>query len=88
MTQDRPGDLANTTQSLTDHLNRAVHAAGIQPISSMDNLRTEASTDTELQSAYEEQIHNTISHRVCHDTDYNKDKFPNTETYFNKDEDK
>ncbi|XP_061164391.1 large proline-rich protein BAG6-like isoform X3 [Saccostrea echinata] len=87
MTQDRPGDLANTPQSLTDQLTEAVRVAGVEPISSMENLRTEASTDTELQSAYEEQVHNAISHRVSHDTDYNKDRFPNTESYFNNDDD-
>ncbi|XP_062589985.1 large proline-rich protein BAG6-like isoform X2 [Saccostrea cucullata] len=86
MTQDRPGDLANTPQSLTDQLTEAVRVAGVQPISSMENMRTEASTDTELQSAYDEQVHNAISHRVSHDTDYNKDRFPNTESYFNDDD--
>nr|XP_034301238.1 large proline-rich protein BAG6 isoform X3 [Crassostrea gigas] len=86
MTQDRPGDLANTSQSLTDQLSRAVRAAGVEPISSMENLRAEASTNTELQSAYEQQVNNTIAHRVAHDKDYKKDRFPNTQAFVDEDE--
>lgn len=86
MTQDRPGDLANTSQSLTDQLSRAVRAAGVEPISSMENLRAEASTNTELQSAYEQQVNNTIVHRVAHDKDYKKDRFPNTQAFVDEDE--
>ncbi|XP_022320209.2 large proline-rich protein BAG6-like isoform X3 [Crassostrea virginica] len=86
MTQDRPGNLANIPQSLTDQLSQAVRAAGVEPISSMDNLRSEVSSNTELQSAYEEQIHNSIAHRTTRDTDYKKDRFPNTQAYLKEDQ--
>lgn len=88
MTQDRPGDLSNTTDVLPESIRRAVAAAAVEPISSMENLTSELTSDTELQGAYESNLSNNLSQRIEKDKDFKPDRFPNTEEYFHKGSDK
>lgn len=88
MTQDRPGDLSSTAEVLPESIRRAVAAAAVEPISSMENLSSELTSDSELHGAYESNLSNTISQRIEKDTDFKPERFPNTEEYFHKGSDK
>lgn len=82
MTQDRPMNLSNTADVIPDSIRRAVAAAGVEPISSMENLTNEVTENSELQSAFEDQISSTLSERLENDSDYRPERFPNSEEYF------
>jgi hypothetical protein len=88
MTQDRPGDLSNTSEVLPESIRRAVAAAAVEPISSLENLSSEVTNDTDLQQAFETNLSNTLSQRVNNDKDFKPERFPNTEEYFHKGSDK
>ncbi|XP_070531807.1 large proline-rich protein BAG6-like isoform X3 [Ptychodera flava] len=83
MTQRRPYGGVDTV--LPNVLQRAVETASVQPITSREELAAELRGNTELHSAYEQQIRNSIQRRLRQDPNYNKQKYPNTETYFNQD---
>ncbi|KAJ8301003.1 hypothetical protein KUTeg_022522 [Tegillarca granosa] len=82
MTQDRPMNLSNTADVIPDSIRRAVAAAGVEPISSMENLTNEVTENSELQSAFEDQISSTLSERLENDNDYRPERFPNSAEYF------
>ena len=84
MTQDRPGDLSNTREALPESIRRAVAAAAVEPISSLENLSSEVTNDIELQQAYETNLNNTLSQRINSDKDFKPERFPNSEEYFHK----
>ena len=84
MTQNRPGDLSSSSEALSASLRRAVATAAVEPISSLDNMTSEVSDNTELQGAFQEEVTSTVTQRLDNDTDYKSDKFPNSEDYFKK----
>ncbi|XP_053380181.1 large proline-rich protein BAG6-like [Mercenaria mercenaria] len=84
MTQDRPGDLSNTAEALPESIRRAVAAAAVEPVSSLENLSSEVTNDTELQQAFESNISSSLSQRLNTDKDFKPERFPNTEEYFHK----
>lgn len=84
MTQNRPGDISNSSDALSTSLRRAVATAAVEPISSLENLTNEVSDNTELQAAFQEQVSSVVTHRLETDTDYKAEKFPNTEDYYKK----
>lgn len=84
MTRDRPGDIANTADVLPESIRQAVAAAAVEPISSLENLSSEVTNDTDLHQAYESQLTNTLTQRLDTDKDFKPDRFPNTEDYFHK----
>ena len=84
MTQNRPGDISNSSEALSASLRRAVATAAVEPISSLDNMTNEVSDNTELQEAFQEEVTSTVTQRLDNDTDYKSDKFPNTEDYYKK----
>ncbi|KAL4219644.1 Large proline-rich protein bag6 [Mactra antiquata] len=87
MTQDKPGDLSNPAEVLPNSIRRAVAAAAVEPISSLDNLSSEASSNSELQEAFQSQISNSITERLESDKDFKSERFPNSEEYFHKSSD-
>lgn len=84
MTQNRPGDISNSSDALSTSLRRAVATAAVEPISSLENLSNEVSDNTELQAAFQEQVSSVVTQRLETDTDYKAEKFPNTEDYYKK----
>lgn len=84
MTQNRPGDISNSSEALSASLRRAVATAAVEPISSLDNLTNEVSDNTELQEAFQEQVSSVVTQKLDTDTDYKPEKFPNTEDYYKK----
>ena len=88
MTQDRPVNISNTSEVLPEAVRRAVAAAAVDPISNMDNLMSEISNDTDLQQSFEGQVSSTINERLGHDSDYREERFPVSNEYFHKTNDK
>lgn len=84
MTQDRPADLSSPVEVLPNSLQRAVAAAAVEPISSMENLSSEVTTNSELHEAFQSQISSTITERLEADQDFKPERFPNSEEYFHK----
>ena len=84
MTQNRPGDIANSAEALSSSLRRAVAMAAVEPISSLDNMTTEVSDNTELQEAFQEEVSTAVTQRLETDSDYKPEKFPNTDDYYQK----
>lgn len=84
MTTDRPADLSNSQETMTASLQRAVAAAGVEPISSLENLTSEIARDTELQAAFDDHVTNAVSQRLEGDSDYKSERFPHTEDYYHK----
>ena len=84
MTQNRPGDISNSSEALSASLRRAVATAAVEPISSLDNMTNEVSDNTELQEAFQEAVTSAVTQRLDNDTDYKSDKFPNTEDCYKK----
>ncbi|XP_033731257.1 large proline-rich protein BAG6-like isoform X2 [Pecten maximus] len=77
-------NFSNAEESVPLSLRRAVAAAGVQPISSMENMTSEASDNHELQHAFDEQVLSSIRDRLNSDSDYRPEQFPNTDRYYHK----
>lgn len=84
MAQDRNQDLSNPSEVVPELLRHAVAAAGVEPISSMDNMSSEARNNAELQSAFEDQISGTVADRLEKDSDFRAERFPKSEEYYHK----
>lgn len=85
MTQDRPhGNLSNSAEILPDAIRRAVAAAAVEPVSSMENMASEIRDNAELHEAFQSQIDNTLSERLESDRDFKSERFPNSEEYYHK----
>ncbi|KAK3587184.1 hypothetical protein CHS0354_016880 [Potamilus streckersoni] len=84
MTQDRPDNLGSASEILPDSIRRAVAAAGVEPISSMENLTNEAAEDTELQNAFEEEVCSVVRDRLQDEPDYVPERFPNANDFCKK----
>ena len=85
MTQDKPhGNLSNSSEVLPEAIRRAVAAAAVEPISSMDNLTSELQDNGDLQEAFQSQIDSTLTERLESDRDYKSERFPKSEEYYHK----
>ncbi|XP_069120760.1 large proline-rich protein BAG6-like isoform X1 [Argopecten irradians] len=84
MGHERQVNFSNAGESVPLSLRRAVAAAGVQPISSMENMTSEASDNNELQHAFDEEVLSSIRDRLNSDSDYRPEQFPNTDRYYHK----
>ncbi|XP_077986516.1 large proline-rich protein bag6-like [Glandiceps talaboti] len=82
MTQRRPYGGVQTV--LPNVLQRAITSAGVEPIPNMEQLTQEVQQNTDLHAAYEQQARNSIQRRISQDRNYSKEKYPNTDSYFNQ----
>ncbi|XP_046366921.2 large proline-rich protein BAG6-like isoform X2 [Haliotis rufescens] len=82
MALERGSNLNNMAEYIPDSIIRAAAAAGVQPISSQENLSNEASEESELQHALEEEVQRVLTQRLQNDSDYNSDKFPSSKEFF------
>lgn len=83
MTEDKPReDLSQEGEYIPEALKRAVAAARVEPISSLENMVAEASEDSALQTAFQGQVEGMIRTRLQTDTDFSSEKYPNSEEYF------
>uniref|UniRef100_A0ABM0MH56 BCL2-associated athanogene 6 n=1 Tax=Saccoglossus kowalevskii TaxID=10224 RepID=A0ABM0MH56_SACKO len=67
-------------------LQRAIEAANVEPLTSMEEVTEEVRDNPDLHAAYEHQIKNTIQRRLQQDKDFDPHKYPKTDKYFNRDE--
>lgn len=82
MNHGKSSNLSEGSEFIPDSLKKAVATAGVEPLSSLENLSSEAAHDTTLHSAFEEQICHSVLQRIHLDSDYNPERFPNTEAFF------
>ena len=87
MTQDR-AELNNIPDVLPESIRRAVAAAAVEPISSLENLTTEVTNNTDLHQSYDNHVTSSLQQTINGNTDYKADRFPNSEEYFHKNSDK
>ena len=78
------GELSNMTQVIPEAIQRAARAVGAQPSTSEEKVAKEASSNTALQAAFQDEIGVGIRHRLQNDPDFTPVKYPNTDKYFNK----
>ncbi|XP_076353017.1 large proline-rich protein BAG6 isoform X2 [Tachypleus tridentatus] len=67
---------------LPNALQRAISAAGVRPLTSLDRITQDATQDERLHAAYREQLKCDIEERLENDLDYNPSRFPNANKYF------
>ncbi|XP_021365917.1 large proline-rich protein BAG6-like isoform X2 [Mizuhopecten yessoensis] len=84
MGQEGQVNFSNAEECVPLSLRRAVAAAGVEPISSLENLTSEASDNNELQHAFDEQVLSSIRDRLDSDSDYKPEQFPNTDRYYHR----
>lgn len=84
MTLEHAGEMGNMPQYFPAAIARAARAAGVEPISSEENLLHEATVNHELQADLEREVASVLERRLSSDTDFNSDRFPNTQEYFHK----
>lgn len=82
MNHGKSSNLSEGSEFVSDSLKKAVASAGVEPLSSLENLSSEVAHDSTLHSAFEEQICHNVLQRIHLDSDYNPERFPNTEEYF------
>ncbi|XP_059148671.1 large proline-rich protein BAG6-like isoform X2 [Physella acuta] len=84
MTLEHSGEMGNMPQYLPASLTRAARAAGVEPISSEENLIQEASDNIELQADLEQEVTAILGARIASDRDFSSERFPNSKEYFHK----
>jgi len=84
MSHDGQMNLSNAAQTVPESIRRAMAAAGVEPISNVENLTNEATDNKELEQAFDEQVASSISDRLDSDSDYKAERFPNAEQYYRK----
>ena len=72
---------------LPDAATQAANATRSRPITSLNSLTSELSSNQNLHAAFHRQLQQSIQERVAQDPDYTPAKFPNTEKKFNSKED-
>lgn len=70
------------SQAISSLLRRAITSSGVPGVESLDQVLLSISSDTELQSAYEDHIKTTVEARLRSDPDYCPQKFENSSKYF------
>lgn len=75
MTCDRPNNLSNMADYLPTAVKRAATQAGVEPVSSVDNLAAEASDAEELQNMLEAEVQRSLANRLASDDDYSADRW-------------
>lgn len=68
---------------LPETLQQAIAATGVQPLTSLEEIKRDASQDSTLQAAYTDQLKCAVQDRLRNDLDYRPEQFPNCEQYFN-----
>ncbi|XP_070176257.1 large proline-rich protein BAG6-like isoform X2 [Littorina saxatilis] len=82
MSYEQAGNLSSMSDYLPQAVKQAAGRAGVEPISSADNLATEATDAQELQGLLDAELTQTLSTRLETDTDYSAERFPNAQRYF------
>lgn len=83
MTYDQPCGMSNMSSYLPDALKQAAGQAGVEPISSQENLAREAAHEEEIHGLLEAEVQRSLTDRLEGDDDYSADRFPNAQQYFN-----
>lgn len=70
------------SESLSNSIRRAVTAAGVEPISNMNNLTKELEENTEIATEYDENLRSSVINRLNTDGDFVPERFPKSQEYF------
>lgn len=68
----------------TESMASALGAAGMRSGPEVDVIAQRAGQDSNLRTAYREQVRSTLRHNLNSNPDYLPDKYPNTTKYFKK----
>ena len=90
MTQNKfqSGESSDMQNAIPETLRLAVESAGVRPITSLDELTQDASQNSTLQQAFDDQVHSDIHERLQRDPDFRRSRYPNAESVFGKDKKK
>ena len=75
MSYEQAGNLSNMSDYLPSAVKQAAGRAGVEPISSSDNLVAEAMDAQELQGMLEAELTRSLSDRLEHDDDYSAERW-------------
>ena len=74
MSYEHTGNLSNMSDYLPSAVKQAAGRAGVEPISSSDNLVAEAADALELQGMLETEMARSLSDRLERDDDYSAER--------------
>lgn len=72
--------------SLPETLRRVILSTGVQPLTSVEAVVTDAASNVKLQESYEEQLKDDVKHKLSRDPSYCPSKFPNSDKYYKSDQ--
>ena len=76
--------MGNLKSVVPEAIKKAAQSAGVEPITSHEEISRDVAANSALCSAFESQICDSVQERIEKDPDYNPDKYPKTEKFFNK----
>ncbi|XP_065182971.1 mucin-19-like [Sycon ciliatum] len=71
-----------SSEKLPMALRKAIRDAGVEPITTVNDVLASATSDTGLQQAYEPALQNLVAERLQTDADYDPQRFPNLRSLF------
>ncbi len=77
-------ELSDLSNVIPEAVVRASSSAAVEPVTSIDDVVKEASENTSLHQAFQEQVVHAVRDRVRNDPDFVADKYPNAEKFFGK----
>ena len=87
MTRERQQEeFADVRFAIPESIRRAAQHAGVQPMTSLADMSRDASESNRLHIAFQHQVNAAIEQRIRSDPDYNAEKYPNTDKFFNEKE--
>lgn len=84
MVLEHAAEMSNMHHYLPSSIARAARRAGVESISSEENLMEEATSETELKEALEQEMAVNLGTRLESDSDFTPDRFPNSKEYYHK----
>ena len=75
MSYEQTGNLSNMSDYLPSAVKQAAGRAGVEPISSADNLVAEATDAQELHGMLEAELTRSLSDRLERDNDYSAERW-------------
>ena len=75
-------ELGDLKSVVSESVKKAAQSAGVQPITSQEEIARDAASNSELCSSFEQHICDSVTRRLDKDPDYRPEKYPKTEKFF------
>ncbi len=69
---------------IPENIKKAAQLAGVEPMTSQEEITRDVAANSALCSAYENQICDSVQQRLEQDPDYVPEKYPKSERFFKK----